>query len=507
MAMATLLTERYDDKIHGVLSCLDRVIITGMIPQIGYADAMSCELYKRKVRVFDYTQFVQPMREEIRQNAEVLARENGLEIEFIRRNNFDKGKRIKGIIRERGDHPGLVHIFSAMESCMSYKPWRNKKGISSLKVCSGKCLHYYFYFIDERLGLCYMRVPTWAPFRIMFYFNGHNQLAIKMKESGVDFTMVDNAFFEVEDFKLAQDLANQLNVGALRRSLDKMARRYCPAIRHFRSGYHWSLMQVEYATDIVFRSRDDLRPLYEVLSRTAIHAVKARDIVTFLGRRYTNRFKCEIGNNFHTRVEGTRIKHQVDRNRASIKMYDKQGSVLRIETTVNDVSFFKHHRRVEHRDGSWSMQNAPVRKTIFSLPDLRHLMGASNRRYLEFLSDLDDPTVGFKDLLKISERRRDQGDRSYKGFNLFEEGDLDLFEAIVAGEFVISGFRNRNLRDLMPGKTSGQISRVLKRLRLHGLVKKIGKTYKYYLTKLGRRVVTLALKLRRLYVIPALAHS
>ena len=90
---------------------------------------------------------------------------------------------------------------------------------------------------------------------------------------------------------------------------------------------------------------------------------------------------------------------------------------------------------------------------------------------------------------------------------MFDGDDLDLFEVIVAGEFTISGFQNRHLRAMLPGKSSSQISRMLKCLRLHGLIKKIGKTYKYCLTKLGRRVITTALKLRRLYVILALAHS
>lgn len=504
--MAQLLTERYADQIRGELSCFDRVVISGTIPQIRYAEAATAELYRRHIRIFDYTQFTAPLRDEIRQNAERLARENGLKIDFVRRLNFRKEKRVKKILRKRGEHPGLVHIFSAMETCPSYQPWHNKKtGKTYLKSSTGKCLHYYFYFVDEKLGLCYMRVPTWAPFRLQFYFNGHNHLAAKLREAGIGFTLAENAFLEIEDFDQARALAEAFNVGALHRWLDRWARLFCPVIRHFSSGYRWGVMQVEWATDILFRRRADLEPLYDTLVRTAIHAVKARDVTSFLGRRLTERFEGEIGTNFHTRVEGTRVKHKLDQ--ASIKMYDKQGIVLRIETTANDVSFFKHRRRVEHRDGSRSMKIAPVRKTIYSLPVLRDLMGAANRRYLEFLSDLDDPTVGFKDLLKIAERVRDPRDRSHRGFNLFQDDDLTLFEAIVAGEFRISGFRNRQLRDLMPGKNSGQISRLIKSLRLHGLVKKVGKTYKYYLTKLGRKVVALALKLRRLYVIPELARA
>jgi len=408
--MAELL-ERYAEKMRGVLSCFDRVVITGTIPQICHARAMTGELHSRRIRTFDYTKFAEPLREEIRENAERVAREAGLEIDFIQRRNFRKEERVKQIVAERGDHPGLVHIFSAMEPCSSFRPWYNKKtGKSYLRSSSAKCLHYYFYFLDEELGLCYVRVPTWAPFRLQFYFNGHNFLAAKLREAGIGFTLVENAFVDIEDFDRAQEMADGLLARRLHRLLDGWAREYCPVIRHFSSGYHWSLMQVEYATDIVFRRRADLGPLYEVLARTAIHTVKPADVATFLGRKLTPQFQGELGSDFHTRIEGTRIQHQM--KRVSIKLYDKLGIVLRIETTANDVTFFKHHRKVEHRDGTWSRKTAPVKKTLYSLPVLREIMGAANRRYLEFLSALDDPTSGMKDLLKIARRVRDPHQRA-----------------------------------------------------------------------------------------------
>jgi hypothetical protein len=498
------LVERYRDKIRGVLSCYDRVVITGTIPQICHADAMAAHLRWLKIRLFDYTQFAEPLRDEIRDNAERLAQDNGLEIEFIRRRDFRKEERVKAIIAKRGDHPGLVHIFSAMEPCPSFRPWHDKStGRTYLKPTEAKCLHYYFYFIDEQLGLCYMRVPTWAPFRLQFYFNGHNELARRLSRKGVAYELVDNVFIDIEDFARAQKLADDMRVDRLHRRLDQFAKTFCPVIRGFASGYHWSLMQVEYATDIVFRHQDDLRGLYESLVRTAIHTVKPDNVATFLGRKLNGNYRDELGNDFHTRIEGTRIKHHM--GRVSIKMYDKLALVLRIETTANDVTFFRHHRRVEHRDGTWEMKEAPVRKTIYSLLSLRELMRAANRRYIEFISSLDDPTTGLRHLAKIS-RPVYQRQRSYRGFNLFHGEDLDLFEAVIRGEFNISGFTGRRLRAVLPDKTGFQISRMLKRLRMHGLIRKIGRTYKYYLTRLGRTVVTTALKLRSLVIVPSLTQ-
>src|SRR5262249_43667637 len=213
---------------------------------------------------------------------------------------------------------------------------------------------------DEPWGLCYLRVPTGCPFRLQFYFNGHPWLANKLKQRGIGYTLVDNAFTHIDDFSKAQKMADRFDVGPLHRSLNRFARRYCPVLSQLGLRYHWSLMQVEYATDIVFRRSEDLKGLYDTLTRTAVHAVKADHVATFLGRKLTGHYQDELGNDFSTRIQGTRIKHHM--GPVAIKMYDKFGLVLRIETTANDVSFFKHHRQVEHRDGPPTFQLAPVRK-------------------------------------------------------------------------------------------------------------------------------------------------
>lgn len=494
--------ERHSAKITGTLSCFDRIVLTGTIPQVCYAQGMSAFLTGRSIRIFDFPQWAEPLRDELRANAEQIAADNGLEIEFIRKKNFRKEDRISNIIKQRGAHPGLVHLFSAMEACTAYKPWHNKKTHKTyLKTVPGKCLHYYFYFIHDELGLCYLRVPTWAPFRLQFYCNGHQILASALRKKNIDFQLLDNVFVGIDDFEKAQKLADTVNVKRMHRHLDKIVRLYCPIVRHFNNTYHWSFMQVEYATDILFKRQNDLKPIYDEIVRTAIHAVRPDQIATFLGRKLHGGYKDEMGNRFDTRIQGTCVKHRM--GPVAVKMYDKFGLAIRIETVANDVSFFKHHRRVEHRDGTWEMKTAPLKKSIYSMPLLIELMKASNRRYLDFIAAVDDPSGGIKDLNKISRPVKEQ-DRSYRGFNLFDDDDLALFRAMLRGEFNISGFSNKALRKVLNDKKGHQVSRVLKRLRKHGLIKKIAKTYKYYLTALGRRIAAIALKLREMYIIPSL---
>jgi hypothetical protein len=323
-----------------------------------------------------------------------------------------------------------------------------------------------------------------------------------MSKHNIEYRVLDNAFGWIAEFEEAQKLADEFWVELLHRKLDGFADRYCPVVKQFELNYHWSLDQVEFATDVVFQRQSDLQAIYERLTRTAIHTVKPDNIATFLGRKLNGNYQDEMGNRFNTRIEGTRIKHTM--GPVSIKMYDKFRLVLRIETTVLNVSFFKHYREVEHKDGTRSMAWAEMKKNIYSLAPLRELLLAANRRYLEFISSIEDDKAGTDKLTKISQPV-EENDRTYRGFNFFDPDDEELFEALGRGEFNISGFQNKDLRRRVTSQSTGQISRLMKRLRTHGLIKKIGRTYKYYLTSLGKQVIALGLKLKNLYVIPELS--
>jgi hypothetical protein len=232
--------------------------------------------------------------------------------------------------------------------------------------------------------------------------------------------------------------------------------------------------------------------------------VRPENIASFLGQKLHGNYKGEMGNRFNVRILGTRILHLM--GPVAIKMYDKFGIILRIETTVNDVSFFKDYREVCHRNGEREIKWTHMKKSIYSLAPLRKLLADSNRRYLEFISEIETPEVGVKKLTDLTQARV-ENDHRYKGFNLLSDEDAAMLRVLLRGEFMISGFTARQLRPLFPDKNAGQISRLIKRLRVHGLIKKIGRTYKYYLTQAGRQVTVTALKLRELYVIPALAQA
>ena len=499
-----LLTEKYADKIYGTLTCYDRMIIQGYIPGWSHAEGMTSYLKANNVRIFDYSTFSQPFTEQVRQNAQRIADENHIEIEFIRKlHAFRKDDRIQQIISDTGKTEGLVHIFSAMEQCSTYKPWHDKTtGKTFLKFDQGKCLHYYFYFIDKELGLCYLRVPTWAPFRLQFYMNGHNLLACKLQKKDIHYRMYDNAFLEISDVETAQKLSDRINPEDLHKVLDVFAKRYCPVAESLGLSYTWTVQQIECATDIMFRQPADLAPLYDEIIRTAIFTVKPDNIATFLGQRITYNCKKEVGTNYNQRILGTRIKHHM--GDVSIKMYDKFGHVLRIESTCNDIGTFRVKRKVEHRDGSSSEQKAPLKKSIYSLYQLFTIMKAANYRYLEFISSFDDHSGGNKNLTKVTSPVV-ENERSYRGLNFFAEHDLKVLEVISRGEYMTFGMQGKDIRQHLDDISPSAMSRIFKRLRLHGIIERVKVTYKYFATAYGKEVIAAGLTVRNLVLIPALA--
>jgi hypothetical protein len=499
------LLERYRDRIAGVLTCYDRIVITGTLPGACHHAGMTSFLNAHKIRIFDYPRFAEPLRERIRAGAEKLAADAGARIEYIAKAHIRKEDVVAAVIKTRGDHPGLVHVISAMEACSSYKPWHDKRTHqTALKPTPGKCLHYYFYFIDSKLGLVYLRVPTWCPFRLQFYCNGHSWLARQLTGAGIDYAMADNAFIRIDDWARAQQLADSLSPDVLHRTLDRYAKQCCPVLDVFGQSYHWSLMQIECSTDLAFRSEATMKPLYETISREAIMSVKAEQVMSFLGKKMTSQLAQEIDSRLSTRIEGTCIKHHMGKN--SVKMYDKFGRVLRIETTTNDVSFFKHHRKVEHRDGHTTRELAAVKKSIYSLIDLREILLGCNRRYLEFLSALDDFSAGNRSLDKLTTPKEVDGHR-LKGFNFFDKTEHSLLCSLQRPQFNISGVRRADLRPFLPHLSAASISRYLKRLRDFGLIKKVSGTYRYYLTRLGRSAIAAACRLSEQIIIPTLAIS
>jgi hypothetical protein len=500
-----LITEKYKNQIIGTISSFDRVILQSNLNQWGYAEGMTTFLNVNHIRIFDFEQFAESLKTKLKKNIFRIAEENNIEIIPIRKPSaFSKEDNVQKIISEKNITEGLVAIFSVLEHYTYYKPFFHKATARSfLKPRPGICLHYYIYFIDKQYGLCFLKIPTYVPFRLTFYFNAHNLLASKLKKQNIEFKITDNAFFYISDFQRAQEISDNIRIEDLHKFLEILSDRYLPFLKEYSQSYRWSIMQAEYSTDIIFKNQKDFQLFYQDLIYKTVLSVKPDNISTFLVKKPSVQFQGETGNNLlNNRILGTRIKHRKGSNQ--IKLYDKFGIILRIETTVNSVTDFVHYRKIIKKDSSETFGYAKMKKNIYSLYSLGQLLKNSNSRYLDFLSQFEDNTQGNKNSLRLSEPVS-YNDRSLKGFNLFNQFDLKLLQVISRGEFLINGFRNKNIREFFYALSPSAISRILKRLLLHHIIKKVRNSYKYYVTKLGKAIICTALQLKELFIIPELS--
>ena len=498
------LLTRYATELAGSLRCFDRVILHGTLVDTAHPGALLVTMQAAGFRPRDLAHFAEPITAQVRDHIISLARQEKVVIEWVARKNFRQEDRVAAILKTRGTHPGLVHIFAVKEAAIVFDTRHARPdGDAQVLTRRGVCLHYYLYWMHPWLGLIHVRVPTWLPLRLQVYFNGHNWLARQLDQAGIAYQMADNAFSQCADWAAAQRLADALAPQPLHEELKALTAQCCPASAQFPNGYHWCLTQVEYAWDLVFRDPARVDGLFAELARQALLTIQAEDVARFLGKRLPLGHDTQVTSHLGRRYAGLRLKHSF--GPASVKIYNRPGGILRLEMTTYEVSFFKHHREVVHRDGTRTTALAALRKSIYSLRDLAGLMQAGVARYSQWLAGLVEHSVGQREAARLGRAERDAQGRSYRGFNPLLAADERVLQTVLRGEHALLGVTARRLRTLLPRWSAGRVTRLLTRLRLHGLLRKVGCTYTYHLTALARRVVSAALYFKNQVIVPHVA--
>ncbi len=342
----------------GTLSCFDRLLFKGHLP-LGYPHAMEEFLSHRGILFKDLKGFVLKQAERLKVHAHAVAEKAGRPYEYFE-SPVRKDQRARAIAARDGITEGLVSVFATIEPCRSFR-LAYGHGRPTIRPAWRKCLFLYFYFLDREFGFCHARVQTWFPFTMQVYVNGHEWLARQMDKRGLRYRRLENAFLWLEDPGRVQRLADRFAPLDWPAVLDRFAHRVNPLLRDELKGYryYWATHQAEYATDILFTSRPALRELYARLLRHATLCLRAEDVLTFLGRKLHGGFAGEIMNDWKRRWPGARVKHWMKGN--WIKMYDKHGCVLRVETVINDPYEFKVRRRADAAGGGLS-GGTPCRK-------------------------------------------------------------------------------------------------------------------------------------------------
>ncbi len=498
--------QRYQQDVIGVVSGFDRLRFRGTLRSICYAAGLDLFLARVGVRYKDFKEVALGWSERLIEHARHVAQQAGRPFVYMASSNEDKQAEAEKIAQQEGITEGLVCVLRCVESCKTFAIRRDGKGGFRFRPEERRCLYLYYYYLDREFGLMHVRVATWLPFGIQVCLNGREYLARRMSKAGIGFEQRDNCFVWIEDLPRAQQMLRDLEERKWERWLKMLARRVNPLLgkdcRLDLHPYYWSICESEYATDVMFRDASALAKVYPALLNHAIQRFASTDVLRFLGRRISRRFNGEVSTSYRIRAEGTRVKHRLQEN--SIKMYDKQGSVLRIETTINNAKRFRV-RRMRKRQGIRRMRWVPMRQGVVDLERRVEISRAANQRYLEALAVVDVPSPAHMLLDGVS-RPVTKDRRPYRALRPVSREEAALFAAVLKGEFQLKGFTNRDVREqLEPGKradpqegrrASGRTTRRLRLLRAHGLIRKVGGTRYYRVTPLGQQIMTAALRVR-----------
>ena len=496
----------YSAQLLGVISGFDRLVLKGTLRPLSYTAGMMDFLSHKNVLLKDFAPYVQQVSEQLKQASQQEAQRQGVPNLYLGSSQTRKEPLARSVAQKQDVQQGLICLLRTVEPCITYDVHRSReRHILELQRRQRKCLWIYHYWIDPRWGFLSARIQTWFPFDIYVCLNGREWLARQMDRVGLSYRRGENCFPWIEHPRQAQRLMDQQRRTRWLKALQQVSHRLNPLHGQIFRGlpiqYYWTVYQSEWATDLMFRSPAHLARMYPALVRGAMESFSSTEVMRFLGKRVQGNFNGELLSDFSHRPEGIRVKHRLKTN--SLKMYDKQGHLLRVETTINDPSDFRVFRPLEGNPGgpkAWR----PLARGIANLHRLATVSQSSNDRYLDALAALDTATP-IRTLVQRVCQRVDWQGRAVRALRPWSPQDQLLLKAISRGEFAINGFRNRNLRSLLfpeasslptqqQRRYSARVTRMLRILRAHGIIRKVQATHRYLLTKAGQQTLTAILQ-------------
>jgi hypothetical protein len=494
--------------VLGVLCGFDRIRFKGCKRKLAYPEGIARFCCGNRVLYKNFVSYAKDITSTLTHGLETPAKEAGI-YRYLNSSLVRPEEVALEIASQHPPRPGLIAVLGRVEPCKIIVI-RGRKGLLEPRSEVGKCLHYYHYYWDEDFGLRYTRLQTWFPFTMHIGINGRDWLGQQLLKAGIAHIKKDNCFTWIEDFAAAQRLADEQLTTDWTKLLEGWARQSNPLEPIlFKEGvpYYWTAPEAEYATDIAFRSGEDLQRFYPAMVHHAYSTLQSGDLLRFMNYKVRPSGKPwekvlgEIRTTIKESVQGTCVRHRIIGN--LLKMYDKQDSVLRLETLITNPVHFRVFRTPEGTGDNEPMRYMRMRQGVADMHRRAEVSQKINERYAASLATVEEVRpLGelFKD---ITQRTRTKG-RSVRALNPLAETDATLLEAVNRGEFLIHGFRNRDLRAILYGPAAkseqraqaSRITRLLGVLRAHALITKVPKTHRYQLTNKGRTSITALLAAR-----------
>lgn len=498
--------QRHQADVIGVLHGWDRLRLQGTLRSLYHPSVMEYYLQRAGVLWKDFKTFAVGLTDRIRQAAVALAEKQQRPVIYLPSSRTKKEQVALEVKERQRVRSGLVAVLSCVEPCRTWFARGNRATKKlELKLQWGKCIHLYFYLIDEQMGWLSVRLQTWFPFLMQVCLNGREWLARQMDATGLAYRREDNCFTWVADVPRAQALLDQQHRSdwaALMRPLVQLCHPlHAEITRPIERDYYWTGAETEYATDVMFRDRAALAKIYPALVHHAVMSFGSEQVLRFMGRPRGAHVHDQVQSDRRRGPDGVRIKHWLNKN--SLKGYDK-GSVFRTETTINEPKDFRTWRAPEN-DPSGKKQWRILRRSVADLHRRAEVSRAATDRYLRALAAVHVSTPLAEEAATVCAPLRRDG-RRYRALNPLGESDAQLLAIVNRGEFALNGLRNRDVRQRLFEATNdpkllrrqtAAVGRRLKLLRAHGLIRKVSKTHRYMVTDKGRRIITALLAARQ----------
>jgi len=500
------LFHRFGGIVNGVIKGFDRIVFKGQIRPILYAAGMQLFLKTQGILNKDYKDWVMAQSKGIIQSASEYSRNQcGCDIQHISSCNDRKEELAHAQQKKLGIRHGLIGVWSCVESCTTFRSTYDlTAGYPQLRQEQSRCKHLYFYFDHSEYGFMSIRLQTWAPYSIQIAINGREWLRRLLDKNGCKYILDGNKFLHIDDYSLAQSLLDS----QLDTRWEQMLAGFIPVVfptMHKTLGdtmtYYWTMWQSEWAKDYIFESPDVLSSHMDDFLRHAFITGNSDRVLRYMGRPVTAEgqphplSKPELFTRVNLWNDGVRIRHWVDNN--SVKLYNEQ-NVLRFEMTMNAPEKYRVHRNKQGDSDSESKKLLPMRKGIADINLRAKVSDDRVNSFTEHIATVEDKTPVSELISDVSKSIKSKG-KKIRSLDITGK-DRELLQAISDPMFNVDYITNKALQNKlqplqwandMSGKSlSSRISRHLKLLREHGLIKKLPNQRKYMLTEKGRKLTT-----------------
>jgi hypothetical protein len=483
-------TKLFGGLLALVYHCFDRIVIRGHLPLLTRPENI-VHFFRDMHGIGAITKEVLQQRTtEYNHWVEAFARNRKIPMQWA-----EKGVRKEDYVRpwlrrmERRDRYGVYFILKSMEVGPTFRSAMPKYPTADpdyriLSRQRSRYTHYYFYIRDPVLGPIALCVGSFLPFSITYYLNGHHFIEQQLRRAGVQFRKDDNAFLWVADPKALQAAADALSAKIIRTRLEYwslvVGPKFSKKDRHaVNLGRYYSLQQVEYCRNLIFRRNFPIHKLFERSCDLGLLRLSADRVAQVFGWRLHRRLPGKLASVLESIHHGHHVLRAYAKN-AVMRMYEKFSTFLRLEALSNNLRDFGLNKGLDNLE--------VVRRTLAAVTDRFAAFEA------QALNVHVDAALFQRLALPIP-----AGAGKVPGIKIHDTRMLRLMEVLLHAGTKVLGWRTAEIHHailtsyhLTPQRYSlTQLRYDLRKMKAHGLLQRDGRRYAYRLTEQGTRAALL----------------